>query len=160
MAIYLILDAKGRVLNRISWDGVSAWEPPPGTTLLQEPDGGYVAPDLRTLDEAKAEAKARIAAQRYEVETGGITLPDGSAIRTDRESQALINGAYNMARDGYAAAVDFKGADGWVSIPAATMLQIAVAVGQHVQSCFSRERALSVQIDAATNNAAADAVTF
>ena len=55
----------------------------------------------------------------------------------------MIAGAYNLVRDGYAAQIDFKGADGWVSLTADEMTAIAVVVGRHVQACFSHEAALA-----------------
>lgn len=105
----------------------------------------------KSLDTVKAERKALASAQRYAVETGGITI-GGSTIRTDRESQGLVNGAYSLARDmidGHVPAqpIDFKGANGWEQIEPEDMVAVGRAVALHVQACFSRERALHRQID-------------
>jgi len=32
----------GTVINTIEWDGLSAWQPPSGTSVVQIPDGAYV----------------------------------------------------------------------------------------------------------------------
>lgn len=105
------------------------------------------------LDEVKAARKVAATAKRYEVETGGILMA-GTTIRTDRESQALINGAYGLARDMLSGdvsseAIDFKGADGWAEIEPAAMVTIGRAVALHVQACFRAERTLHDAIDAA-----------
>ena len=105
----------------------------------------------KSLDTVKAERKALASAQRYAVETGGITI-GGSTIRTDRESQGLVNGAYSLARDmidGHVPAqpIDFKGTNGWEQIEPEDMVAVGRAVALHVQACFSRERALHRQID-------------
>lgn len=110
------------------------------------------------LAELKAARKAVATAKRYEVETGGILMA-GTVIRTDRESQGLINGAYGLARDMLAggvpaAPIDFKGADGWAEIPPSVMVDIGRAVGLHVQACFRAERQLHEAIDAAEDAAA------
>jgi hypothetical protein len=114
------------------------------------------------LAEIKATRKAAATAKRYEVETGGITMA-ATVIRTDRESQGLINGAYGLARDMLAggvpaAPIDFKGADGWAEIPPSVMVDIGRAVGLHVQACFRAERLLHEAIDAAKDAAAVLAV--
>lgn len=36
--IYAILDDNGRCINRILWDGESAWQPPEGCTAIADPD--------------------------------------------------------------------------------------------------------------------------
>lgn len=105
---------------------------PPGATVL-------------TADELKAYA----ANARYAAEVGGIELV-GRKIRTDRESQSLINGAVSLAQQDPSAPIDFKGADGWVQLDSATMISIGLAVARHVRACFSKERQASDAIDAGT----------
>ncbi|KAA0573372.1 DUF4376 domain-containing protein [Azospirillum sp. Sh1] len=105
----------------------------------------------KSLDTVKTEHKNLASSQRYVAETGGITV-GGAVIRTDRESQGLVNGAYSLARDmvdGHVPAqpIDFKGASGWEQIAPEDMVAIGRAVALHVQACFSRERALHRQID-------------
>lgn len=88
---------------------------------------------------------AYAAQRRWEIETGGITVA-GTAIRTDRESQALINGALSLAQADPGATIEFKRADGWVMLKSAEMAAIALAVGRHVQAAFAAERAVSEAI--------------
>ncbi|MGA1856912.1 DUF4376 domain-containing protein [Azospirillum sp. 11R-A] len=114
------------------------------------------------LDELKTARKDAATAKRYEVETGGI-LVAGTTIRTDRESQGMITGAYGLARDMLTgsvptAPIDFKGAGGWAEISPSVMVDIGRAVGLHVQACFRAERQLHKAIDAAQDVTAVLAV--
>jgi hypothetical protein len=101
----------------------------------------------RPLAEVKATRMAALAAYRYERETGGITL-GGASIRTDRESQALVSGAFQLVQIAPETVIDWKGSAGWVQLDAATMAAIAVAVATHVQACFSAEKTHAEAIDA------------
>jgi len=87
-----------------------------------------------------------LAALRYQHETAGITL-NGMTIETDRQSQSLITGAWSISQINPAILIDWKGANGWVQIDAATITAIAGAVAAHVQSCFSAERIHAEAID-------------
>lgn len=94
-------------------------------------------------------ARDKLASVRFARETGGIVI-SGARIATDRQSQALITGAYTYSLLNPEALIDWKGADGtWTQIDAATLAGIAGAVATHVQACFSNERALSELIEAA-----------
>lgn len=101
------------------WNG-SALVPPPAPPPTQDDLLAYAA-DLR-----------------WRVETGGITV-SGTSVRTDEKSQAKITGAVQLlAADPTLAAIDWEAQPGtWVSLDAATMQAIGVAVGRHVQACFS-----------------------
>lgn len=102
-----------------------------GTALVRDP--------ALILARKKADRLSELAAYRYEKETSGITL-NGVAIETNRESQALINGAWSFSQLNPAVLIDWKGANGWIQIDAATIAAIAGAVATHVQACFSTER--------------------
>jgi len=99
-------------------------------------DGYWSRKDGGTVKEQKL---AELAAYRYSKETAGITL-SGMAIETNRESQALINGAWSFSQLNPAVLIDWKAESGWIQIDAATIAAIAGAVAAHVQSCFSTER--------------------
>ena len=123
-------------------------------------DGGFHARPKRTLDEAKAEARARIAAARWAAETGGTTAA-GVPIATDDRSKTLISAAADRARRGAQTTFTFKGDDQrFVQIDAGAMMAIEQLVAEFVQGCFEREFALSGQIDAAQTIEAADAVAW
>lgn len=88
----------------------------------------------------KADLAERIAASRYALETGGITIA-GMAVRTDRESQSMIASALQIVTRNPAALIDWKGATGWAQLDKTAIEAIADAVGAHVQACFTAERA-------------------
>ncbi|WP_442489380.1 DUF4376 domain-containing protein [Halomonas litopenaei] len=123
-------------------------------TLTPWANHDYVANDDAieppSLDYLRDQLKTRLAAIRFAEETAGVTLPDGSQVRTDRESQAQVNSAYTSLREGFVTTADFKGANGWVAITLEEITPIAQAVSQHVQPCFTAERRVGEQqIDAA-----------
>lgn len=130
---------------------------------LQWDGAAWVALDQAALDAAvdaaKTTRKSEATSRRYTTETSGVTLADGTVVATDRESQALIHGAYTRAKENATATFDFKAATGWKTVDAATMVAIGDAVFAHVQECFSKEKMLHDQIDAcltATDVAAVD----
>ena len=92
--------------------------------------------------------KKELASYRYIKETDGITV-NGSTILTDRESQATITGAKAYSDVDLTAVVNWKSPTGWVEINRDTILALAQAVGMHVQTCFTREKAICDLIDAA-----------
>lgn len=133
------LDESGGI---VFWDG-----PHP---LPADADLEAVLPQVyASRVQASAEAqKAQIAEGRWLAETGGLVLPNGAEIKTDRESQALLTGAAFSATLDPETPIEWKGANGWVVLMPQEVLQIAGLVRRHVQGCFSRERALSAQVEA------------
>lgn len=110
---------------------------------------GWIGMEEKTLEDVKREKLEALAAWRYDLEVGGITL-GSSIIRTDRESQALITGAFTTLKEGFVPYVDFKTASGaWIQITLAEITPIAQAVAQHVQTCFTAEKNLMARIHAA-----------
>ncbi len=105
-------------------------------------------PPEPTLDELKGRMLAALADVRYRHETGGVMI-NGSLVKTDRESQATITGAYARATTNPATVIEWKADNGFVTLDAAAIIHFGGAVFDHVQGCFARERALSELIDAA-----------
>lgn len=114
-----------------------------GEAVRQEYDVIDIPPP--TLEELKDMA----AALRWQKETGGVTV-QGAAIDTSRESQALINGAFNLAKDDPDTIIRFKAAAGFVTLDASTMIAIGRAVAHHVQACFAKEGDVVEAIEAGT----------
>jgi hypothetical protein len=111
-----------------------------------------------TLERAKAEKMTEIAAWRYRREVNGIEV-NGVQVRTDRESQALINTAYANLKGGMVASVNWKSGSGnFVAFDLTAMEQIARAVAQHVQACFDAESVLAQQVNAAQTIDAVNAI--
>ncbi|WP_019558478.1 DUF4376 domain-containing protein [Thioalkalivibrio sp. ALE12] len=93
----------------------------------------------------------RIARVRYEHETAGVTI-NGMQVATDRQSQALITGAFSSAKDaketGEAWTIRWKSAGGWAELDADQMIDLGRAVRMHVQACFDREKELAEAVEA------------
>jgi len=130
------------------------WTPPPeydpDTEIPQLVNGEWrIVLTKPTLEEAKAAKLAELAEARWREETGGLTLPDGTVIKTDRESQALLTGAAFSLYVDPTSKIEWKAAGGkWLDLDSRQLLTIAMAVREHVQNCFSRERALSEKVRA------------
>lgn len=99
--------------------------------------------DISYLLQAKLD---QLAALRYEKETAGIEV-NGSRIRTDRETQSILDSAQRKAESNPDLVVDWKGENGWVELTSPQIIAIGSAVFDHVQACFKRERELSELLD-------------
>jgi len=131
------------------WDGEN-FSPPKEESEPAEP----------TLEEVKAEKLAELAEARWREETGGLTLPDGTVIKTDRESQALLTGASLYALQNAKATVEWKGANGWVTLTASDIQKIAYLVRNHVQAAFSKERDYAEKVNGCSTVAEVQAVSW
>lgn len=92
--------------------------------------------------------KGVVTRYRWEVETGGITLPTGVHVATGLDDQNRITTVVANARLAGLDSVKFKAASGWVTLSVAELEGIAAAVARHVQACFSAECAHHQAIDA------------
>ena len=122
--------------------------------LPQLVDGVWLRPveqvDLRVPDNLallKDRLKAKLADVRYQHEVGGVTI-NGALVKTDRESQATITGAYARASVNPATTVSWKADNGFVVIDAEEIIFFGDAVFSHVQGCFDLERHFNELIDA------------
>jgi len=106
------------------------------TTSLQE----VLAPYGIFVDLA-----AYAADKRWRIETGGI-LVGGVPVATDRESQGLIIGAHAYVLANPDVTINFKAANGFVDLDAATVTAVATAVAAHVQACFAAEAEVAAAI--------------
>lgn len=125
----------------------------PGMTAISEAEHAELLESYRAWRQELADAehqriKDAIPAYRYEVETGGITLPDGTRVRTDRESQSQLANAYQSLSQPFVDEVDWKGPEGWITVTEAELEPIARAVARHVQACFTAERRVSERLEA------------
>ena len=112
------------------------------------------------LESARERKLTELAEARWQAETGGLTLPDGTAVKTDRESQALLTGAALKALQDPEYSCWWKAADGWVKLDAKTLLYLAEAVRSHVQSCFDREKILAERVGKAQTILEVSAVSW
>lgn len=109
----------------------------------------------KDLDQIKREARARVAARRWEAEIGGIGI-DGTIIDTSREAQAKLAGAALLTSHDPLKTIDWKTPDGWIPMDAARILEMAKLVNLHIQACYTRERVINELIDAAENASAVE----
>lgn len=115
-------------------------------------DGEFTAPV--PIEPEPADLAAYAAQRRWEVETGGVEVA-GNTVATDRESQALINGAFNLV-NAMPQPIQFKAAGGFVTLAPEDVVGIAIAVGQHVQACFAKEAEVLAGIDDGSISSVAD----
>ena len=106
---------------------------------------------------ARTDLVSALADIRWQHETGGLILPDGTEVRTDRETRASITEAINSLNAGLMTEpVTWKMADGWSDLTGDTLAGIAAAVGAHVKTSFAAERVVSDQIAALSDVARFD----
>ena len=92
-------------------------------------------------EEVTAQWADQIAARRFQVETGGVTVADVQ-INTDRDSQSLLTGAAFAASLDPGYHIKWKAATGFVDLTGEQILGIASQVRAFVQACFNREAEL------------------
>ena len=83
----------------------------------------------------------QIAARRFQVETGGVTVA-GVKLNTERDSQSLLTGAAFAASLDPGYHIKWKAATGFVDLTGEQILGIASQVRAFVQACFNREAEL------------------
>lgn len=120
---------------------------------------GPPVPIKPPLEQRKIDMISSARAKRWDVETGGVAF-SGATIQSDEGSQARITGAVSLLdKDPSLTSIDWEAQPGiWVSIDKPAMTAIGIAVGRHVQACFSRFRVLSELIQAAEDDEDLDAV--
>lgn len=96
---------------------------------------------------ARAGLKTQIAAQRYEAEMNGVTLPDGTRLPTDVEARIRFNTALSGCPADGTVSVKIDGT--FRTLTHVEMTELVKAIATHVQTCFDHERNLHELIDAA-----------
>lgn len=93
--------------------------------------------------------KGILSEHKTEKEQGGCVFQN-SLIKTDSDSQAKITGTLIMMQTGAIPTVDFKAANGWLTLNAEQFKQLALAVATHVQVCFKAESIVLGEIESKT----------
>lgn len=102
----------------------------------------------KTIETVKGEHKDRVTEVRYETEISGIVVND-QLVETDRTSQTRIAQAHALVSIDPTTKIDWKVGNEWIVLDASTITAMALAIGKHVQECFSKEMRLHKQIDEA-----------
>ena len=89
----------------------------------------------------REQLQAAVTERRWEVETGGVTLPGGVRVATGTADQNRIATVISTASLAGVATVEFKAASGWVTLTLDEVRGIAAGIALHVQACFAAERA-------------------
>lgn len=102
-------------------------------------------------DAQRGKLLAALADLRWRRETGGLTLPDGAPVRTDRETRGLINEALSSLEGGFMVPpVRWKLSNGvHADLTLADLSAIKSAVALHVKAAFEAEAAVAKKIAAA-----------
>ena len=109
---------------------------------------------------SRSEALNRLAQLRWEHETAGITLPDGSLFQTTRDGQSQIaSAAAGVRAQMITDPIPWKTTLGWAEFSPDAVLELAAQVHRHVQACFAAERAVSEQLAASETPGALDLIT-
>lgn len=101
---------------------------------------------------------ANLKAARDAALSGGVTV-NGISVQTDNLSQQRLTAAALAAQIDPAGTVRWKTADGFVTLTAAQIVAVAMAVRAHVQACFDREAELMAEIEASDTPEAVDIST-
>jgi len=134
--------------DKLSQFGIKrAYQAQPGYTH-EIIDGEWQQREM-TINELAEVLLPELAAYRYEIETGGITV-NGITIQTDRQARADITAARIKASEDSTYTTKWKTPDGFVTLDASTILTIADAVHNHVQSAFDAEATVEDEIDNGT----------
>lgn len=106
------------------------------------------------IEDARAVVIEAIRARRWQAEIAGTSV-GGVPIRTDEKSQNKIAGAIALfEKNPGLASIDFEAQPNlWVELDGAAVTAIGVAVGMHIQACFSNAKQLQEAALAATDHA-------
>lgn len=99
-----------------------------------------------TVEELRNIMQQKVTEYRWQKETGGITVGD-AIIATSIEDQNRIISVIANAALAEVTEVDFKTANGWITLTVDQIKGIAAAIALHVQMCFTKERAISEVIN-------------
>jgi len=98
----------------------------------------YDARQAAHAEELPIRLIAALAAHRYNVETGGISV-GGMTVLTDDRSKLMIAGALSAAQRNQGFVTKWKTPDGFVTLTAGQIVAVGDAVANHVQKCFAAE---------------------
>jgi len=108
-------------------------------------DGERIVVTTQYRDPNKIELLEYSASKRYDKEKSGVFVGN-NRIYTDRQSQAMITGIMTLLSVNPNTTISFKTANGFIEANSVVMYDISLAVANHVQTCFSIESGVSVNV--------------
>ena len=102
-------------------------------------------------DQVRADLVLAATAKRWDVMTGGVTLPGGISVGTTIDDQNRVTSVIANAQLAGVESMDFKAESGWVTLSLDQVRGIAAAVALHVHACYAAERAHHEAIAAASD---------
>ncbi|MDM5094376.1 DUF4376 domain-containing protein [Aeromonas rivipollensis] len=129
---------------------------PADKIMVPDANGCPVLQDPPQPDRTKASLLSDVAAKRWQVETGGISI-GSTPIATDRESRSQLTSVYSDLQNSLIADTPWKAADGSFTLVTRAEIEAAAqAVAAHVRACFAAEQAHAVAIEALHTQAELD----
>lgn len=125
-----------------AWQGIH----PKPISLWKFENGEYTPTYyIRDLDvtHLKRQLKEKVTAKRWELMTGGFTLPNGTVINTTVEDQNRISSVVanaHLAGLDDSSQVDFKATKGWVQISIGELKNVVGLIGVFTQLLYSGEK--------------------
>lgn len=101
--------------------------------------------------QVRADLMDAATSKRWDVMTGGVTLPGGISVGTTTDDQNRVTSVIANAQLAGVESMDFKAQNGWVTLSLDQVRGIAAAVALHVRACYAAERAHHVAIAAASD---------
>ena len=153
-------------VTRTAWasvaDAVAAWE---ATVTAASPLVGTEFSTgeeeaTATLEDRKTALLTTIAARRFAVECGGVTVPGLGTIPTDRGSQAMVAAALEfLGLASVSETVPWKLQSGqFVALSLEHVRAFGRVIGAHVLACFHAEAQLAARVQAAPDVSTLDAI--
>ena len=105
----------------------------------------------RPVDQVRADLMDAATSKRWDVMTGGVTLPGGISVGTTIDDQNRVTSVIANAQLAGVESMDFKAESGWVTLSLDQVRGIAAAVALHVHACYAAERAHHEAIAAASD---------
>ena len=92
------------------------------------------------VEQVRADLMDAATSKRWDVMTGGVTLPGGISVGTTIDDQNRVTSVIANAQLAGVESMDFKAQSGWVTLSLDQVRGIAAAVAMHVHACYSAER--------------------
>ena len=103
------------------------------------------------VEQVRADLMDAATSKRWDVMTGGVTMPGGISVGTTIDDQNRVTSVIANAQLAGVESMDFKAESGWVTLSLDQVRGIAAAVALHVHACYAAERAHHVAIAAASD---------